>query len=110
MPTQLFPAPAGQHDISEADAKQMIRDYQATIPSGSQNDPGIIGGVFDISAINDISSQPEVMGLRYYYGYDSTTRQRTLILVGTDQYGDDTNFTAVLRERAFTAPPYGGSL
>jgi hypothetical protein len=110
MPTQLFPAPSGQHDISYDDAKQLIDDYVSIVPAGDRNQPGIMGGIFDIEAIKDIINQEGVYGLRYYYGFDAANKQRNIILVGTDEYGNDTNFTGMLKERAYMNPPFIGSI
>jgi hypothetical protein len=110
MSTQLFPAPCGQHDISLLEAKTFINDYVNTVPLADRNQPGIMGGIFDIEAIKDIINQEGVYGLRYYYGFDAVAKERNIILVGTDEYGDDTNFTSMLKERGVKNPPIIGAL
>jgi hypothetical protein len=71
------------HFISFAAAAESTKNYRESMTEGQ-----ILGGCFDKSCIEALLSQSGCAGIRIYYGL-STDNKQQLILVGTDDLGND---------------------
>jgi hypothetical protein len=71
------------HRIAMSVAKVMTKRYRESIEDGDR-----IGGFFGGSNLRDLLAQTGCVGMRYYYGIDSTGN-KVLILIGTNADGDD---------------------
>lgn len=72
------------HDITLAEASVMTKNYRDL-----QTTPGArLGGFFGAKKLLRILSQPDCVGIRYYYGLDANG-EKTLILVGCDENEND---------------------
>jgi hypothetical protein len=86
------------HSISLTDAAALTANYR-----NSQSTGAILGEYFGKDAINSILSQTGCVGIRIYYGQD-TTGVKKLVITGVDSNGDDL-YNGTLAERGFPCPP-----
>lgn len=69
--------------ISLPDAAALTKEYRA-------NNPGArIGHFFGRDIIEEILNQEGCVGIRIYYGVDSDTGKRELVIVGANEEEDD---------------------
>jgi len=91
------------HDISLEDAAALTASYR------TENPTEVKGHFFGKDAIQAILDQSTCVGIRIYYGIDSGTGEKHLVIVGADASEDDL-YEGLLAERSVSCPPYcGGS-
>lgn len=90
------------HQITLAEAAAMTKRYRLSVPTGSRK-----GGFFGRAAIEAILAQANCVGIRYYYGLNSTG-EPVIILAGTDANEDDL-YKGELAEFAIPCPTQCGS-
>ena len=86
------------HSISLEDAATLTAAYRSTISTGDT-----IGEYFGGTAIQTILSQDGCVGIRIYYGIDSTG-VKTLVICGVTSTGDDL-YSGSLAEHGLKCPP-----
>ena len=87
------------HFISLDDAVEMTTNFRNSDLFRERR-----GGFFGADAINSILSQPEIVGIRYYYGLNNEDEQ-TLILVGVKEDGTD-HYEGELAEVSVPCPDF----
>lgn len=89
------------HDISLEDAAALTASYRTEYPTE------VKGHFFGKDAIQAILDQTNCVGIRIYYGIDSGTGEKHLIIVGATA-GEDDLYEGLLAERSVSCPPYCG--
>lgn len=87
--------------ISLSDAAAMTAAYRTANPNGTK------GHFFGVNQVMKILNQTGCVGLRIYYGKDTTTGGRQLVMVGVDSSENDLT-SGVILDRSVTCPPYCG--
>lgn len=67
----------------------------------------ILAHFLGINKINQILTQPGCMGIRTYYGIDSTGK-KSIVMVGVDANENDL-VNGIVLDKATNCPPYCGS-
>jgi hypothetical protein len=95
---------AEKHEVSLAEAKQYIQNYQKSQQLHKPKKSSIKGVAFAKGAVEKILSQPGCAHLRIYYGVNKE-RIQNLVLVGVDTAGKDMTNLCML-ERGTLCPPF----
>ena len=90
------------HRISCEEASQLTRNYREQNPGTS------IAEYFGRDALLAILSQKDCVGIRVYYGLDTRTNQKHLVLVGVEPNKDDI-VEGYIAERAIMCPTCCGT-
>ncbi len=83
---------------SLASAKAMIKSYQATQASGF-----IKGAFYGKNKLMSILNQPNCVGIRYYFGRNSSNQQ-IIVIVGADANGNDLTNGMILEQGPLCPP------
>jgi len=86
------------HSINLDDASKLTANYRKNAGSGAK-----LGGFFGGTSIKNLLSQPDVVGLRYYYG-EKDDGTPVLVLCGVKADGNDV-YKGELMEAAIPCPP-----
>src|SRR5438309_8651484 len=92
------------HDITLNDASLLTKEYR-------KKNPGqILGGFFGKTALLDLLNQTGCVGIRYYYGIDSSGN-KVLVLCGADANENDIlgPGSNVCKEMSLICPPRCGA-
>lgn len=92
--------PARNHRISLKDAAVITKRHQAADPKS------VKGGAFHKDQVLELLNQPGCVGLRVYYGRD-TTGAPNLVLTGIDSADSDLTGGTIL-EIFYPCPPFCG--
>lgn len=84
------------HSITLAQAATMTKNFRDTITAGA-----IIAHAFNKSAVQSLLDQAGCVGVRFYYGLDSSVPQ--IIGVGVNSSGNDL-YNGILIERTIKCP------
>lgn len=92
--------PNQDHSITLPDAAELTKAYR-------DNNPGaILGGFFGKDAIQAILDQPDCVGLKIYFGEDSTGPK--LVICGAESNQND-QYTLSLAQGWLRTPPYNAA-
>ncbi len=86
------------HEITLEEAARLTANYRETLNSPTE----AIAEYFGMEALNAMLSQDGCVGIRIYYGLDSTGEKK-LVLVGVNAEGNDL-YEGQLMERGETCP------
>lgn len=89
------------HEISLLEAAEMTANYR------TENPEDVKAHYFGKDAIKAILDQTDCVGIRIYYGIDSSEKKH-LIVVGVDEDENDL-YEGLLAERSLACPPYCSS-
>ena len=100
MPDPVFTGNEN-HDITLSDAAAMTRNYRTNHPGKT------LGGFFGRAAIERILAQPGVVGIRYYFAYETGSNVLRLVLTGALANRNDLH-TGRLAEISIVCPDICG--
>jgi hypothetical protein len=86
------------HVVSLATAQNYVNNYK-----NNPSIPNIKGGMFDRNIFDSILSQPDCVGIRYYYA-KKNDGSATLVIVGVNSSGKDME-NGIIGEEVKPCPP-----
>lgn len=88
--------------VSLQEGAQLTHNHRMTNPNE------VLGHFVGKDILNDILNQSGCMGVRIYYGIDSTGEKK-IVLVGADSNQDDMTSGIIANRTTPPTPPYGSS-
>lgn len=88
------------HEISLNEAAELTQRFRDNMPVIDNT----IAEYFGKSALEDLLSQQDCIGIRVYYGIDSDMNKK-LVIVGVNSDGNDL-YEGALMEKGTICPPY----
>ncbi len=86
------------HFITLPEAAELTKNYR------DMNPGAVRGEFFGKNHLLNILQQPNCVGVRIYYGYDTNVSKPKMVIVGVDQYENDL-CSGIIAERGTMCPP-----